>query len=683
MTVASSAYADGLPAFSVPVLSRVPSLNGGFDATWSTAAKLPLDYDFTYRKAASEPTTVYVAQENGALDIAFVAVQREPLTASQVTDGPGVASEDNVTVFLFPQGTVGFAYSFSANARGARYQTSTENTAYTPQWSAVAKITSDGYSVDMRIPLNVMRSGGSTRWRAQFARTTVSTGGEAIWSYVAGQRLVNDPSYAGTLSDIGIHTQSGATSTRPRPRLELYGLGEMTTRAQGGDTSRAGADLSVPITSTSSFVATVHPDYSNVEVDQQTISPNAFQRQYSEVRPFFTQLTQYFDQVIGCVACPTTLYTPAIPTFRDGYAVEGTEGAFSFGDFDATGLDRSDQAEAFNYTVKNLAATYGAYFQQVGVDLPGFHDRVDSLSTGIHNKTSNLFFYADYGEDRGSATSDPGLADYCEVGTGYASATTTAIVTYQSVGAQYAPADGFVAQSDTAGIESNLSQTWNFSPSAALHDISLTSYSSDYRTHIGQAAQVNASQSATFDLRDLIRVEVFTGASNILASSDELLPFNTNGIYLGYKVNTTTPTSIQNLTGAYYHGRLDSWTYITTQPVARGLDASFETDENQYATTHAGEQSTRQWLERASLDWQFSRDASFDVGARRLIGPNLPVSFQAPDFTPLDASNVSVAFHFLSSKDEYYVVYGDPNSLSTKPALYLKWIRYIGAEKGT
>jgi hypothetical protein len=65
-----------------------------------------------------------------------------------------------------------------------------------------------------------------------------------------------------------------------------------------------------------------------------------------------------------------------------------------------------------------------------------------------------------------------------------------------------------------------------------------------------------------------------------------------------------------------------------------------------------------------------------------LIGPNLPVSFAPPDFRPLDAANVSVAFHFLTAKNEFYAVYGDPNSLSTKPALFLKWIRYIGAEKG-
>ena len=93
--------------------------------------------------------------------------------------------------------------------------------------------------------------------------------------------------------------------------------------------------------------------------------------------------------------------------------------------------------------------------------------------------------------------------------------------------------------------------------------------------------------------------------------------------------------------------------------------------------------SSTLWLERASLDYQLSKDASFDVGARRIIGGFLPNSFQLPPFGQVNAGNVSLAFHYLSRSNEFYVVYGDPNSLSTTPALFLKWIRYVGAPKGT
>lgn len=678
-----AAAATVLPAIKVPFVEQPPAMRGEIDGSWAAAEKLSLDVDFTYRRPATEPTLVYVAQDKDALDVAFVVTQKESLTAAQETNGPSVESDDNVTVYLFPQGTQGFTYSFSANPRGARDQTSSENTAYSPQWTAVAKITPTGYSVTMRIPFNLMRTGGSTLWRAQFTRVTVATDGEALWAYTPGQRDVADASYAGTMSDVHTVVQSVAAPARPQPRLQLYGLGEIATPAQGGNTSRVGADLSLPITPTASVVATVHPDYSNVEVDQQTIAPNAFQRQFNEVRPFFTQLTQYFNQAIGCTNCPSALYTPAIPTFRDGYAVEGTQGNLSFGAYDASGFNRTDQAGALNYTVNDSAATYGGSIQQVAVDDSALHDRVDTITAGYASKTSDLFLYADDGQDRGTNVTTPGSANYYEIGSGYTSPTTTAVFAYQSVGAQYLPADGFVTQTDTAGLETIIDQTWNFSPTAPIHTISYNWYSSSYRTHLGDIAQVNASQTFTFDFRDQLRLNVGAGSSNILTTSGQVLPFNTNGVFLGYKSSTTTPSFVQNLSGAYYHGRLDSWTYLTTQPLARDVHVTMETDENQYATEYPGETSGRQWLERASLDWQISRYASLDVGARRVIGPNLPVSFAPPDFTPLDAANVSVAFHFLTSKNEFYVVYGDPNSLSTTPALFLKWIRYIGAEKGT
>jgi hypothetical protein len=37
----------------------------------------------------------------------------------------------------------------------------------------------------------------------------------------------------------------------------------------------------------------------------------------------------------------------------------------------------------------------------------------------------------------------------------------------------------------------------------------------------------------------------------------------------------------------------------------------------------------------------------------------------------------------LAARNEFYLAYGDPNTLNTAPAVLLKWIRYIGAEKGT
>ena len=169
---------------TVPVLDTA-SMRGTIDESWAKAAKITLDTDSIFKRPAEEPTTVYLAQEGGFLDVAFDVTQKSSQTAAQETNSSSVMGDDYVGVYLYPQGTSGLAYSFEANPHGARYQTSSENTSYTPQWTAVGKGTPTGYVVTMRIPLGIIRSGGSKTWRAQFVRSiglrrTASPSGRSI-----------------------------------------------------------------------------------------------------------------------------------------------------------------------------------------------------------------------------------------------------------------------------------------------------------------------------------------------------------------------------------------------------------------------------------------------------------------------------------------------------------------------
>lgn len=665
----------------VPVLSPPPAIAGALDPTWSKAAKIGLLTDFTYRRAAEQPTDVYIAQDANALYFAFVVTQPQPVLEQQQTNGSSVTSDDYVIAYLWPQGTQGFAYSFAANPRGTRYQTSSENSAYTPQWSAVGEKTATGYVVTMRIPLGVIRSGGSKTWRAQFGRATVATNGLSVWTYSPRQQNANDPIFAGTLLNVGI---GGGGTNRPRPRAQVYGLGELTTPANGGSTSRMGADLSLPVTPTASLVATIHPDYSNVELDQQTIAPSAFAYQYQEVRPFFTQAAQAFNFNISCSNCPTFLYTPAIPTFRDGYALEGTQGHFTFAGFDAVGYGRIDEAQAVDYNVETAENAYGVNLQRIAVnEASGLSDDLTSITTGVLNQRTHFFVYANAAMDRGSNVTAPGEGNYAEAGGGYASSTAVAVVNYQTLGPEFAPVDSYVAQSGITGYEAFAKKTLNFSPGAPLHDIQAQTFYAWYHDPTGGPAQVDAAENLFFDFRNLMTLRFFGSSSAVKVTDGEFLPFDGNEIYLGYRIATNTPTYIQYSGGPYYHGHLDAWSYVTTLPVMHKLNLHLEDDEDNYLSTYPGEIGGAQWLERASLDWQISHDASFDVGVRRIIGRNLPNAIEPPTFQYVDASNVSLAFHFLAAKNEFYFVYGDPNSLATTPALYLKWIRYIGAPKGT
>jgi hypothetical protein len=689
--------ADIVSSIDVPVLAAPPAMTGVVDDSWAKAATVTLDTDYNYRRPAEEPTKVYVAQEGGYLDIAFVVTQKESQTAGQETNSSSVLSEDYVGAFLYPQGTSGINYSFFANPHGARFQTSSENTAYTPQWTAVGRGTPGGYTVTMRIPLNIIRSGGSTKWKAQFVRNTVATNGLSVWTFSPRESNATDAAFIGTLVNVGTGPAGASGSARAKARFGVYGLGEITPPSNGGNTSRVGADFSIPIDPTASFVGTLHPDYSNVEIDQQMIAPTAFARQFAEVRPFFTQAANYYNNHFSCTNCPQSLYTPNIPTFAQGYALEGTQGRLSFGAFDSIGTQRNDGAQALNYNYEDSNTIYSVNVQHVGVSVPGLSDQTTTFSSGYDDQRTHLFAYFNAGQDRGTNVTDPAIGNYLETGIGYLDATTIGVLNVQDIGAQYNPVDGFVSQTDIQGYEMFGSKTLNFSPKAMVHDVSGNVFYGRYNNRFDQLAQANTNASFNIDFRDLLTVHLTASSQGVRIFDGEYLPFQGNGALLGYRYNTPTPSYVSFSGGNYYHGTLAAWVYLTTLPVMPKVHLTLETDEDQYLSSWPGETVGRQWLERAGLDWQFNRQASFDVGARRIIGLNLPNAIQplaynsppiclANPYNPgcfVNATNVTLAFHFLAARNEFYVVYGDANNLSTEPALFVKWIRYIGASKGT
>jgi hypothetical protein len=136
------------------------------------------------------------------------------------------------------------------------------------------------------------------------------------------------------------------------------------------------------------------------------------------------------------------------------------------------------------------------------------------------------------------------------------------------------------------------------------------------------------------------------------------------------------------LTGHYYHGTLTSWTRSVTIPFTHKAALVLEGDDTIYASAVAAEPDAKQWLERASLNYQMNHTLSFDFGMRKIIGFSQPFAF-APTPTFLNGTNISAAIHYFRGNNELYIVYGDPNRLNTVPALFVKLIRYVGAGKGT
>ena len=692
ITVAGEARAEtaGAPAatLAIPTVQSPPPLDPKVDpATWKDAAAVALPWDVQHQKASSEPATAHIATDGANIYVRFDVTQRETLMAQQHTNDVGDGTDDEVWVDFWPNGNTGFYYQFAANSNGTRWQYSSENTAYSPTWTAFGAASGNDYVVTMKIPIKVMRGrGGGSQWKVQFVRIVRSTGERQIWTYGQAQTNGDDVTYAGVMSGM-----APAVASRPWPRVALYGLDAFGSRDAGLTTSRMGGDFSLPVTATSSIYGTIHPDFSNVEIDQQTISPTAYQRSFTEVRPFFTQGASFYDN-LSCDACPfiAQLYTPAIPTPRDGYAFEGKQGQFSFAGFDAIGDHRNDGATSMAWRSSDSHWVVSA--QSVAANLPGITDHVDT--TGVSwNDTKHMSAYFDYGSDSGTNVAAGNRAQRYDGGLYYYTNTFGFAASARKVGQYYEPVDGFVQHADIAGYALYENKIWLFDKKSWLNSIQFGSFIDRYHAQSGALNQTDNNLFLDVLTQSRIDVNLNTGSSYLLLDSGVFTPISQNGVGVtwhsgtynnpgsnGFHGSSSTPTSISYNTGRFGPGRVDSWVRSSTMRVGTRGTLTLEADDTRDYQDNGA--TNVQWLERAGYAYATGANSSLAFGVRRIIGTQPVVDIRSvPGFT--SAWNLSFAFHHRTPHDELYFAYGDASQLSTLPQFVLKFIHYFGAEKGT
>lgn len=674
-------------ALAVPLVQSAPSMDGSLahDA-WKSAKTVTLDWNLQGHTHAPQQTTAYIETDGKFLYVAFDARQSGSIVATQHTDDAGQGSDDQVEVDFWPGGVNGFNYQFIANPIGTHYQSSSENSGYRPQWWSAGTVGNGEYVVTMKIPISAMHGTNASTWLVQFSRRVENTGDIDVWSYDTNETSADTAIYAGTMTGVK------AVAIRPQPRVELYTLGAAGGKSIGGSTSRMGLDLSIPFTATSSFYATVHPDYSNVELDQQSISPTAFRRFYHEVRPFFTQGNAPYNN-FDCDMCNgiQSLYTPSIPTPRRGYAVEGKQGAFTYGAFDAVGDGRTDSAQALTW--RNTNHTLSFSVQRVGVNVPGIGD--DTLEMGSNfNDGKRIFGYFNYGIDTGTNVLDSRRGQYYDLGAGYFTPTTAVGFAVRREGQYFNPLDGFVWHTDTAGYGTFFSHAWLYGKGAPLRSITMSSSLSRYHDQTGELNDTTQGVSVDFLTRGLIDLNVGAGSGYVrFEPNGTFYPNSSNGISLTFgsgadnsSVNngaqhgaSATPTTISYFTGRFGPGRLNSWTFLSTMKAMRRGLLSLEADGNVQLLDAGGRHD--EWLERVSYTYQADRDTSFAIGVRRIIGTP-PVFGELPQ--EQHSWNLSAAYHrTFNGQSELYAVYGDASAFSTVPQFIVKWIRYFGAGKGS
>jgi len=171
--------------------------------------------------------------------------------------------------------------------------------------SAVHREEGKGWSVEIRIPLRVMRiPQGSKEWGFNFYRVTSRRHEEDQWRFRPNGRNGN-VSRLGALDGLdGIHP---VRALELRPYVALRGQrntpapaylphGEVTTGCASqaidpklGIAECAGADFRYNLASDLALAGTFNPDFGQVEADQRVLNLSTFETFFPEKRPFFLE----------------------------------------------------------------------------------------------------------------------------------------------------------------------------------------------------------------------------------------------------------------------------------------------------------------------------------------------------------------------------------------------------------
>lgn len=682
--------------------------------------------NLTTRNNAPLKTAIYLLYDDSNLYVGFRCEQRGvPILASQTTNDIGFGLDDFVGVGLDTSANASQAYFFETTPRGIRYQAASETNRYKPDWQAAGSIAGANWSAVMIIPLKVMKihTGARQAWRFNFFRSVTALGEHYTWAFdgIMGDAPVPQwPNFADarfwpTLSGLSIAPRG---SLRPRPRAEIYALEsvgrdrKLFAQSNGSfgyqDVRNLGIDLNYPLTRTISFVGTANPDFSNVEIDQQTIAPQEFRRSLNEYRPFFSQGANFINAnpiALGVVAPPNLIfYSPGIGPFDRGAKVEGTFGLQSFGVLSVRGHDQitgnefDDVAFGYKHALPDRTFIYFADGVLAHHSASGNDSTAEAgvvvrnLRTGFVGAASSAFENGSWLPAPGFARSSLGFLDVhkpnYEVNLGY-----------QDITPNYNPIDGFTSNSDVRGPNGFLDFRGN---GKAVKSYDLFFFADRYFDRSGAihqadtVIQFNAAFKNQFSLNGgpavglLRRYDVLAGPNcgdTVVGSSyftgypcyrdGRSDRFNLFALNLGYRDGTPAPVDAGFAGGPFGDFYLHLYNFSTSRQIAKRITLGIEYDgtyERFFRGAAAGSVDS-QFLRRISLGESLGPDSNFAISLRSISGTG---GFAVPGL------NLAASYRRkFATGNELFINYGTPASAATLDRLVVKYLIRLGGGSGT
>jgi hypothetical protein len=325
------------PVIEVPHIDPAPVIDGQLDdACWAQAIPFEGFYSSEWDGPAPEHTSGLICSDDKALYIAVVCRDRTPndIVATETRRNGDLSDDDYVRLAIDPAHKHRDFYTFDLNAAGTQREYlpggSATKIEWRGDWTAAASRSDDGWQAEVAIPFSILRyPPNQTCFGLSVSRMF---GREQIHATWPDAGKTGDPTLAADL--VGL----SPPAERSRPLFMPYFTADTGDGYERG--IDAGLDVQYKLPSGLTALATLNPDFKQIEDAVEPISFSYTERYLPELRPFFVTGQD------GFLPREHLLYTRRIRDFDAGIKLFGTIGQETIGILDAITLGEENSFAA-------------------------------------------------------------------------------------------------------------------------------------------------------------------------------------------------------------------------------------------------------------------------------------------------------------------------------------------------
>jgi len=258
---------------------------------------------------SSQPSEIKILYDNEALYIsAFLKDSHPDSILNELsqrdrlgnTDWFGViidAYQDGINgvEFILTPAGIQFDAKFSGIPSGLSDYT--EDVTWDAVWSSAAKITTNGWVCEMKIPYSALRfkTQQNQNWNINFFRNIRRSREKSSWNTIL-------PTVRGVINQSGTLTNleniQSATRLQFNPFLATYAnhYKDPSTPNIWNSNINAGMDIKYGINDAFTLDMTLIPDFGQVQFDNRVFNLTPYEVRFQENRPFFTEGTELFNK---------------------------------------------------------------------------------------------------------------------------------------------------------------------------------------------------------------------------------------------------------------------------------------------------------------------------------------------------------------------------------------------------